>query len=254
MAMPAYYSRQRATDLIARLQETAPVAIFGGLLRDLCFETNRTFYSDVDLVVDSRDEDWLAHVLTPFNAIKNRFDGYRLHFDKWKVDIWPLSKTWAFRQGLVEGERFEDLLQTPFFDWDAIVFDLSARKLYCADDYLDKLRARTVDIILPDNPNPLGIVVRALRLAVKRRARFSRRLAEYVHRGMDEYGIYAILENELKSYGENCANDNLLLNNYLELRDYRDSLGDMPFEPYDPQFDIVERFTAQVESGQFARG
>ena len=54
LAMPAYYSRQRATDLIARLQETPPVAIFGGLLRDLCFETNRTFYSDVDLVVDSR--------------------------------------------------------------------------------------------------------------------------------------------------------------------------------------------------------
>ncbi|POD30579.1 hypothetical protein BKM14_19495 [Pseudomonas syringae pv. syringae] len=50
-----------------------------------------------------------------------------------------------------------------FFDWDAVAYDLWGKKLICHDDYLERLRAKTLEINLRPNPSPMGNLIRAIR-------------------------------------------------------------------------------------------
>ena len=209
--------------------ELGEVAIFGGLLRDLCLETNRTFYSDIDVVIETDDERGLASKVAKFDAMKNSFGGYRLQYRKWKIDVWPLRKTWAFREGLVKGESFDSLLETTFFDWDALVFNWSKSKVYSIENYLEKLNERVVGINLRENPNDIGMIVRALRLIEKRDAKLSHDLSEYVFSGVDHYGINTILEDELDSYSQNLLTENFISNIYSGLKNYLEMCNKGPF-------------------------
>ncbi|WP_216076156.1 hypothetical protein, partial [Acinetobacter baumannii] len=62
--------------------------------------------------------------------------------------------------------KLEDVLLGTFFDWDAIAYDLWERKLICSDDYLERIRAKRLDINLQPNPSPMGNLVRAIRRLV----------------------------------------------------------------------------------------
>ena len=187
-------------------------ALFGGVLRDLVRRSPADFTSDIDVVVSdwSRFEAALQHAIdetrshavvslrrrTPLGFCadisaggpytvnplgQTKYGGSRyLINERWRLDVWGLGTTWAFRNGFVNHVAFSRLIDTTFFNWDAIAFDPMSDRLYCHPKYFEDIETKRLDINLIDNPNPLGNSVRALRYILAWNAHLSPRLASYV--------------------------------------------------------------------------
>lgn len=175
------------------------VAVIGGLVRDFAREGRSEFRSDVDLVIDA-PADEVARLATRLRANPNRFGGYRCKEGPWKIDFWALETTWARQH--IPIQRLEDVLSCTFFDWDAVAYDLWGRKLICADDYLERIRQRTLDINLRPNPSPMGNLLRAIRRLTLWRLRPGLELQDFILEHLDESALRFIQakEKELFSY------------------------------------------------------
>jgi predicted nucleotidyltransferase len=190
------YGRREVREFCEKVGDVGDVAIFGGMLRDLLLEGNQKFSSDIDLVIDCTDISRLQQVLAPYSPSRTAFGGYRIRLPKWHVDIWPLEWTWAFRNGHVKGETLADLTSTTFFNWDAIVYEVRSGAIHFGSSYLDDLSDRLLTINLAANPNPEGVALRALRMAVTKQARLSFVLAQYAADVLETLGIEALLQVE----------------------------------------------------------
>jgi hypothetical protein len=175
--------------------------LFGGVLRDLALFGRRGFHSDIDLVVDG-DWDHCMRYLELFSPSRNRFGGYRLNVANWPIDIWNARDTWAVRVGLVEYRGIGSLTQTTVLNWDAILMNWRSGSFVCAPTYLEQIRDRVLDIVLPDNPNPLGTAVRVFRhLCMKDARKLSVAAARFLGEAAQSYSYSDIRGEELRAYG-----------------------------------------------------
>jgi hypothetical protein len=166
--------------LLGDLKALGEVYLFGGLLRDAAQFGLENFRSDIDLVVASDRSDRLETTLRKYRPARTAFGGYRLHVDSVQIDVWSLKSTWAFRSGLVRGSTVQDLLHTTFFNWDSIAMSLDSCRLYRRDNYLDELRSNFLDIVLRENPNPIGMVHRTIKHLARTSACMSPQLGKFV--------------------------------------------------------------------------
>ena len=171
-----------ATELLDAIGRHGSAAVFGGLLRDLSIHEPEEFASDIDLVVATSDWPRLRQDLMNFGGERTRYGGLRLQHGGWQFDVWSLRETWAFRKGLVRGSTFADLVHTTFFNWDAIVLDVTSRALHYPLSYFADLNARFLEINLEENANPIGNLARAIRFALAEHARWGPRMKAYVLR------------------------------------------------------------------------
>ena len=177
-------ARIRAEMLIP-LQSLGRVFVIGGLVRDIAmYGLEERPISDLDLVVrcsPRRLEDFAAR----FDGVKNRFGGFAVRTEAYRVDFWSFSETWAKTAGHISLKTAADLTKTTFFDWDAVVYSTQDHKLWAIDRYLRRLQSGVLDINLEENPSRLGTLVRALRRLMMWDARPSGRLSAYIHREME---------------------------------------------------------------------
>jgi predicted nucleotidyltransferase len=192
--------RHETQQFLSAVGVIGDVAIFGGMVRDIAFSGSRDFRSDVDAVIATEDHASLDKLVRSYDHTKNRFGGYRIQLSRSSVDLWTLDSTWAFRSGVVQGRCFADLIRTTFFDWDAIVFEVRSGRIHTIDGYLERLRRRLVDINLPTNPNPLGAVLRTLRLVVSQRAALSNNLADHLCEHLATFDTPTICRTERGSF------------------------------------------------------
>ncbi|MGQ3322441.1 hypothetical protein ACT4MW_24230 [Pseudomonas brassicacearum subsp. neoaurantiaca] len=173
------------------------VAIMGGLVRDFAREGRTGFRSDVDLVIDDSKEkvELLAEKLS---ATPNRFGGYGYKSGPWKIDFWALETTWAKKH--VPMQKLEDVLLGTFFDWDAVAYDLWERKLICHDDYLERIRAGTLEINLQPNPSPMGNLVRAIRRLVLWQVAPGEKLTRFIDDHLDERALRYLKQKEVELF------------------------------------------------------
>lgn len=204
------FGRQEVTALLDQLQELGEVVIFGGMLRDLSLLGNDGFDSDIDLVIDTDNEDELDAFLQSWKPVQNKFGGYRLKLSRWEVDIWSLKSTWAFKKGYVEDGSFADLCKTTFFDWDGIVYNVGDGSILAVDGYLDHINTGLLDINLENNPNPMGNIVKAFRYREKYGAGFSSRLAKYIYENLEDFDPDFISLYENKSHDRPVLNKNVI--------------------------------------------
>jgi|KBSMisStandDraft_5_1062788.scaffolds.fasta_scaffold356759_2 hypothetical protein len=177
------------------------IYLFGGVLRDLALLGRRGFNSDIDLVVEG---DWNHCIpyLQSLEARRNKFGGYRLNIGGWPIDIWNARETWAIAQGLVAYSGIASLTQTTVLNWDAILMNWRTRTFIYRDGYLSELRSRLLDIVLEQNPNPLGMAVRVFRhLSVKDARQVTSSAAMYLANCTAQYSFEAIHNKEMRSYG-----------------------------------------------------
>jgi predicted nucleotidyltransferase len=151
------------SDLVEKLSSLGEVLVFGGLLRDIAMYGVREFYSDVDLVVDCQQNKLDEFFQLLPNARRNKFGGYRFQAGSWDVDVWPVCETWAFRKGLVNFRDKKSLLLTTISNWDAILYSFEDKKIIFKDGYFDDLTKGRLELILSENPNELGVLMRMLR-------------------------------------------------------------------------------------------
>ncbi len=225
--------RGEVAKFIKDAQKFGDVAIIGGMLRDLCLVGNKRFVSDVDLVAHPQNLRDFDRWINEIGAQKNRFGGFGVVLEKWKVDIWPIQRTWAAKEGHCEVSNFNDLLKATFFNWDAVLFSLSERKLIANSNYFENLKNRILDINLRPNPNPLGNSVRALRYAYIWQASFKPQLAEFVLQTIKDYSWQHFLEVDQKSFSKSCLShvnpDDII----MRLHDLTDNLSSAPACPID---------------------
>lgn len=175
--------------------------LFGGILRDLALLGQRGFASDIDIVIDG---DWHSclHNLVAMGAQRNKFGGFRLYVSGWPIDIWSARETWAIRQGLVEYTSIESLTKTTILNWDAILMNWQTRKFICQETYLNTLKERQMDIVLRQNPNPLGAAVRVFRhLCSKDAKSITQGTAEYLADSAEKYSLPNLINYEIRSHG-----------------------------------------------------
>lgn len=198
---PTYSSPAQLLNFISESLPNSELYLFGGVLRDLALFGKRGFKSDIDIVVDG---DWknCSEYIQSLGATKNKFGGFRLDISGWPVDIWHAKETWAIAQGLVQYKDIRSLTKTTILNWDAILMDWKTKKIICPENYLEALRERQMDIVLQQNPNPLGAAVRVFRhLCSKDAKSITQTTAEYLAQSTEKYTYSQIKEHELSSYG-----------------------------------------------------
>lgn len=166
--------------LISELLNIGPVAILGGMVRDIALGGNLFFQSDIDLVIDTNDTELLLKFISKYNIKKNSMDGYRIFVGSWTVDLWPLGRTWAFANGYVRDPSFKNLLKTTFFSWDSIVYSIFDNRVIVEDNYISLIHRQILDINLEPNPNPLGNIIRTLKWLLSGNAKIAKKLVAYV--------------------------------------------------------------------------
>ena len=217
--------RNEVARFAEQMSDLGQVAIIGGMLRNLYLEGTREFVSDVDFVIDCHSILEFERAMGTLNAQRNRFGGFGIDLNKWKVDIWPLQKTWAAVEGHLKVEKLDDLINATFFNWDEAIYRLNDHKLTTAPQYFEWLSRRLLEINLEANPNPMGNAIRAFRYAWRWNANFGPRLARHVLSQIVDRGWEAFLASERSSFSHRILDQldgrklHWRLQNYVEAGD-----------------------------------
>ncbi len=188
-------------DFISNLSPQTEIFLFGGALRDLAIFGKRGFHSDIDIVVEG---DWPAcsSYIQSLGAQKNKFGGFRLEISGRPIDIWHAKETWAIRKGLIKYKNISSLTETTILNWDAILMNWRTREILCPQGYLSTLQERRMDIVLFENPNPLGAAVRVFRhLCSKDAKSITQATAEYLANSTTTYTLEQLISYEVSSHG-----------------------------------------------------
>ena len=195
-----YRSREEVRRTLDELRNFGKLVLIGGMLRDLALFGNVGFCSDVDLVIDPLDLELFDQRMNSIGAKVNRFGGYSLPGNRWHIDVWPLTRTWAHTAGHIKVRTFDDLQDTTFFRCDAITYDLTNRKLNAKQGYFDDLRRKVLEINLLPNPNPTGNAVRAFRYCILKGFHWGPKLTRFVAEIIDEVGWESLAVSERHSF------------------------------------------------------
>ena len=192
---------------LGRLGQTA--FLFGGMLRDLMLRGLSQDPHDVDIVV-AEFTPALLSFLAPHIRRKTRFGGIEASIGHWDVDIWELSETWAFREGLVGCRGFEDLPKTTFLNLQAVAAEVPSSPgkagRIVEHGFFQAIRQHTVDINFEANPFPGHCVLSALTTAYSLDFPLAPKLIQYVlHYGskvdLDELCSYQLRRHGRCLYG-----------------------------------------------------
>lgn len=185
------------------------VYLFGGVLRDLALLGREGFNSDIDLVVEGNWSHFVPYLQT-LDAVKNKFGGYRLIVDGYPVDIWNAKETWAIKQGYVAYKGIASLTETTVLNWDAILMNWRSRYFVYRKNYFEDINDRLLDIVLENNPNPVGMAVRVFRhFFLKDARKITTKAANYLANCANTYSFEEIRSSELKSYGNTVIDQNV---------------------------------------------
>ena len=176
------------------------VYLFGGVLRDLAMFGRKGFTSDIDLVIDG---EW-GHVksyLRSVDASHNRFGGFRLMVDGWPIDLWSAKDTWAIQRGFVQYTSIWSLTKTTILNWDAILLNWATKRILCGPDYFTDVQERTMDIVLTENPNPIGAAIRAFRhLCMNDAKKITIEATKFLCSAAQQFSTREIVEIEASSH------------------------------------------------------
>lgn len=185
--------------LATQFEPLGPVAIIGGLVRDIARRGKVGFRSDIDLVVDAVPEA-VAALASTLGATPNRFGGFSSIHPHWKVDFWALPNTWAAAVGLVQVDTLSDLVHTTFFDCDAICYEIGKKKLHALPGYLERIKKKSIDVNLLPNPSIDGNLLRASRRILLWGYCPGPSLQTFIERELNEYSFARIVEIERSLY------------------------------------------------------
>lgn len=143
-------------EIIHKLSCKSEIFLFCGVIRDF-FLCKFGFVRDLDFVFKDPIESKFHyyryfHEYFPSHKI-NSFKGVKLIRDCGpNVDFWQLSQTWGIKnRGLKPTAN--SLIDSVFFNFSAIVYDLRNHKFIFNDSFVEFLRTKTIDIVYAENPN-----------------------------------------------------------------------------------------------------
>ncbi len=207
------FSQREGWSSVFDFMDTAKVhgdlLLFGGAVRDVALQGIRKFDSDLDFVfVGDREK---LQALLEGSAKKNRFGGFRKELDRQIIDIWHIEDTWAFKNDIVKYRDIYSIINTTITNWESIFYSIRDNYIYCSDDYFENLCKGRINIVLEQNPNELGALVRIFRHFLLKEARsVEPDLCKYVVKLIGNYSTDEMLDYERESYSNVYLNKNLI--------------------------------------------
>jgi len=195
-----YRGREDVRHALKQLSGFGRLVLIGGMLRDVALFGNAGFKSDLDFVIDPYNLAAFEKHMKDIGARVNRFGGYALPLSKWQIDVWPLQRTWAHMNGHAKVRSVGDLRNVTFFKCDAIIYDLTNRKVRTRSDYFSDLDQKVLEINLKPNPNPIGNAVRAFRYSTIKGFRWGAQLSQFVTEVISDVGLDSLREAEMQSF------------------------------------------------------
>ena len=179
--------------------------VFGGIPRGVFDDGRRHQPRDLDLVFDDEHFVYFESAFEHCLQRKNSYGGLRLRINNMVVDAWPLSGTWAFREGLVKHPSFENLPSTTFLNIDGVIVEavvppFKKRRVYEAG-FFTGWNERTLDINLMENPHPGICVARTLHISKRYGFKVSHRLAMYLLQILTTRSVREIESAQASHYG-----------------------------------------------------
>lgn len=185
--------------------------LFGGTLRSLLvsrvFERRFGRPRDVDVVIAGAPLSDLEERFRELLNRRTRFGGLQLRRGTWQFDVWPVSETWAFKQGYASPATFAQLPSTTTFNLEAIAVEAwpgegRSRMVFSGDDqFFEGILSKTIELNRSDSPFPDLTVVRALVMAAELRFRIGPRLAAYIRDIAPSLTEAAVDQIQSKHYG-----------------------------------------------------
>ena len=179
---------------------------------------------DLDIVVGELSPS-LYDCLQPNICKRTRFGGIKVTIGHWDLDIWQLSSTWAFREGVIQAGSFRELPRTTFLNVQAVAVDISLpsrgpRKIV-EHGFFRAVATRTVDINLERNPFPDSCLLSALATAYRLNFAISPSLMRYIIDHGSSTDLQALCSHQARRYGRVIYPGDLLSNwiAHLEERD-----------------------------------
>lgn len=209
--------------LLDELPSVSPAYLFGGAIRDIALFGNRyPFKSDIDIVCECQ-ESQLRIFLEEFCAKEplkeNRFGGFRIKTEIRSVDIWSAENTWAFKQGILAYKNIKSLLETTITNWESILFPLHGGPLIYREGYFEDILRGYLDIVLAENPNPMGMYVKVLRSHAGKGAwEFSRRVVEVLRKAVSDHSFEEFASYEKAHYGDFHISNSI----YSQIEEFND--------------------------------
>lgn len=191
---------QMAQAFLERFNKVGRIGLIGGAVRDLAYMSMWRFKSDLDFVIEVRDRPLFSKLVDELPLKRNSFGGYRMSLPHMHIDFWEAQQSWAAKEGLVRVSTLEDVLETTFFNIDALIYVVGESKLIARKGAVEALAARTLDISLEPNPNPLGATVRALRRMKQFDLRATAALQKYIAENIRAYGWDVVVARDHSAY------------------------------------------------------
>jgi hypothetical protein len=178
--------------------------LFGGTLRDLMLYGPSADPRDLDIVVGEMTPD-LDSYLEPHLTKRTRFGGLQVSCGHWDLDIWALSQTWAFRQGHIAPDTFDDLPRTTFLNVQAVAVEAGdpcgRPRRVIEHGFFRSIVERTLDVNFEENPFPAHCVLSALITAYRLDFAIAPRLIRYVLHYAGQIDLDELCAFQAQRYG-----------------------------------------------------
>lgn len=122
-------SDEDSYDFIMNLMNCYDLYLFGGGVRDL-LNNNLDYVRDLDFVIKSSNNEIInleSYIPNHISFKKNRFNGYKIFFDNFIMDIWDIKNTWAFKSNLLD-DSVENLLNSVYLNIDSLLYYLNENR------------------------------------------------------------------------------------------------------------------------------
>jgi hypothetical protein len=199
--------RERLAEALEQIGMVSDSAFFfGGFMRELLLHGGVVQPRDIDIVVSGAASEILYSQFKDYVERRTRFGGLSLRVDGWRIDLWPLEETWAFRSGLCGTPAFSRLPSTTFLNLEAIVVEVATRpgrerNLY-SRGFFEALASKVLEVNLEPNPYPELAIVRSLVTAANLRFRIGPKLLEYIVTRSEGISTDLFMQVQRSHYGK----------------------------------------------------
>ena len=117
------------------------------------------------------------------------------------------------------------MLDTTITNWESILFSLHEGRLLYRDDYFKDIQRGFLDVVLVENPNPLGMYVKVMRSYIDKGASvFSSQATQVLRKAVLDYSFEEFSAYEKSRYNTCYINESTFDKIALKLK-HQDCVG-----------------------------